>query len=206
MRKASAMSRAQTDAFGLCCAVCVCLAPGLGPLELAGILVGLVVAVCLVRLGRVDTTKVAVAAKRECAEDSRTPSPPPPEAWESALRVAGADFRRFASSDEEESEAEDGGDDMVAVSLAPPARPVHALSPAHDLGMTPRKPAVAASSGLRRVLNDLGLGGLEPVLTAWGAKVPADLKYMEDDDFEPLGLTRKQGRLLKRKAADAHEP
>ena len=75
------------------------------------------------------------------------------------------------------------------------------------MGKTPgKKPAVAASDELKRVLHDVGLSALEPVLTAWGAKTPADLKYMEDADFSEIGLTTKQGRLLQRKAARAQEP
>lgn len=196
--------RGQVEALALFFGVSVCAAPGLGKLEAVGVTLGL--ACCAALFAR---ARGAAAAPPAAAVV--------PEVWEQALRVeeAPADFAKFASYEDKPATPGKGDDDdgeVVAIRASAAAvegdpkafaRPVHALSPAFAPPATPsRRASVAASSDLKRLLNDLGLARCEDKLTEWGAKTPEDLKFIDDDDFAQLGLSKAQGRLLQRKAAD----
>ena len=217
MSSSKPRARAIVEGMAVCAAVAVCAAPGLGKVEAVGVTMGVAVSLCLFAWEGVRAPPRGATEEEEEVEEAEAEAAGEavPGAWLQALRVEGApDFSKFASDDENESNPRTPErlllDDDLMVSIAAPAtapkafaRPVHSLSPAFAPPVTPsRRASVAASTDLKRLLNDLGLAALEPQLTAWGAKTPQDLMYMEDADFVQLGLTKAQGRLIMRKAAD----
>ena len=206
-------TRGKVEALALGAGVLTCSAPDLGRMEALGLMCGLVVAFCLLRLARRGEGDAAIAASKPPASESAESANVPGEWKRVAHRIeSNPDFHKFASDGEDETESEHTSDGLALriededelTSIKPFARPVKTLAPT---GVPEGKRAVAPASELKRLLNDLGMGSLEAELTAWGAKTPQDLKYMEESDFAELGLTKSQGRLLQRRAqASAFEP